>query len=100
MNKIEYLEKALERASHNLLCCSQNYAMTDPEEGREGEFEEMKAEVGFLEAWLDEERNRTTVICGKFQDYYLMLRTKYGAKAIELPDPSTVTFAPLAKETT
>jgi hypothetical protein len=48
------LRKALEMASHNLYCYSDNYLMTRPKPGKEEDFAECAAEVEILEAWLAE----------------------------------------------
>ena len=54
MTREAILCKALDMASHNLLCCSANLAMTKPKEGCEEQYEGYKKEIELLEAWIEE----------------------------------------------
>ena len=48
------LKKALEMASHNLYCASEDYLCSRPRQGQETRHAEYAAEVELLKAWLDE----------------------------------------------
>ena len=54
MTREAILKKALDMASHNLLCYSANLGMTIPKEGKEKEHAEAAAEAELLDAWLKE----------------------------------------------
>jgi hypothetical protein len=48
------LRERLEMARHNLYCYSKNLLCTAPKEGNEEQYNDTKAEVEILEAWLKE----------------------------------------------
>ena len=54
MTREAILRKALDMASHNLLCCSANLAMTKPNEGYEEQHKAYAEEVKVLEEWIAE----------------------------------------------
>lgn len=39
---------------------------------------------------------KTTIECGTYKTYEVQIKPKYGATAIEIPDPCIVTIAPLS----
>lgn len=54
MKREQFLRNRLEMASHNLMCYSADYSMTEPKEGFEAEYKEASEEVEMLQAWLKE----------------------------------------------
>ena len=62
MTKRDILVARLEMASHNLLCYSANYAMTQAKPGMEMEWAECLEEVNLLEKWILELVADTTKI--------------------------------------
>ncbi len=54
MKREQFLRNRLEMASHNLMCYSANYSMTEPKEGFEAEYKEASEEVEMLQAWIKE----------------------------------------------
>lgn len=57
MKREQFLRNSLEMASHNLMCYSASYAMTEPKEGFEAEYKEASEEVEMLQAWIKEFRH-------------------------------------------
>lgn len=57
MKREQFLRNRLEMASHNLMCYSANYSMTEPKEGFEAEYKEASEEVEMLQAWIKEFRH-------------------------------------------
>lgn len=56
MKREQFLRNCLELTSHNLMCYSASYAMTEPKAGFEAEYKEASEEVEMLQAWLKEFR--------------------------------------------
>jgi hypothetical protein len=54
MTREMLLRNRLDMVSHNLLCCSANYLLSEPKPGMEKEFTEAAAEVEMIKAWLNE----------------------------------------------
>ena len=52
--RIAILDEALEMATHNLLCCSENWLMTRPKPGKEKDHAEYAELVGVLDEWIKE----------------------------------------------
>lgn len=54
LNRKKLLKKHLDMAYHNLLCMSQNYAMTKANEGQEKEWEEARKEVELIREMISD----------------------------------------------
>lgn len=62
MEKMDLLKKYLDMASHNLLCYSKNYAMTEPKDEYEKEWQETREEIELLKEMIkDTEKEKTAV---------------------------------------
>ena len=54
INKRTVLEEMKNTAWHNVLCCSANYAMTEPKDGMREDWEEYVAKAKIIDTMLDE----------------------------------------------
>lgn len=55
--RLEVLNGLLERSAHNLFCYSRNYAMTQPKNGYESEWNKAREECDVLDELILMERN-------------------------------------------